>query len=474
MQRHIFFAIPTHDGRMQHETASSLVKATHTCQLLDIKWYLHFTSGCSLIPDARDILASEFLRGDWTDIVWLDTDISFEPEAFVRLVSHPVEMIAGIYRFKRDKEEYPVNCLSGSLQAIDPRSGQPSENGVFEVDHVPMGFCRMSRSVLERLAETRPRYRSDFVEAECWNFFDRAVVDGKSWGEDFEFCRRWRAIGGKVWVDPKMDLVHIGAKSFPGNLGIWLRNRMAPLTVEQKAAKWDETRAALLDPAVQESFRLAMGGHPKRETMALDADVFGIKRLWRWPKDDIDCWASLPQWKDTAALLSNCQERRVVVQAGGCCGVYPTLLAREFEKVITFEIDDTNFECLMSNCPEDNIFAYHHGLADYNGQSQVFLGPARNCGNNYLLHKGEGVRIITLDSLKLEVCDAIILDCEGGEDRVIEGARETIKRCMPALIVIETITDEMVKLLAGLGYVLAPRAGIDRHFVRAERLEEVA
>jgi hypothetical protein len=35
--------------------------------------------------------------------------------------------------------------------------------------------------------------------------------------EDYTFCKRWRAIGGKVWLNTKSSLIHIGAHEFLGN-----------------------------------------------------------------------------------------------------------------------------------------------------------------------------------------------------------------------------------------------------------------
>jgi hypothetical protein len=43
-----------------------------------------------------------------------------------------------------------------------------------------------------------------------WNFFPVGMVDGDLVGEDHGFCQRWRSIGGRVWVDPAIQLAHIG------------------------------------------------------------------------------------------------------------------------------------------------------------------------------------------------------------------------------------------------------------------------
>jgi hypothetical protein len=35
--------------------------------------------------------------------------------------------------------------------------------------------------------------------------------------EDFAFCHRWRALGGKIWLDTASKLTHTGAHRFVGN-----------------------------------------------------------------------------------------------------------------------------------------------------------------------------------------------------------------------------------------------------------------
>ena len=34
--------------------------------------------------------------------------------------------------------------------------------------------------------------------------------------EDFTFCHRWRKIGGKVWLDTRTALKHVGSYEFQG------------------------------------------------------------------------------------------------------------------------------------------------------------------------------------------------------------------------------------------------------------------
>jgi hypothetical protein len=61
--------------------------------------------------------------------------------------------------------------------------------------------------------------------SEAWALFDNIHDGAEYWGEDFSFCRRWRAIGGRVWLDPELELHHVGFKTFSGRIGDWLKRR---------------------------------------------------------------------------------------------------------------------------------------------------------------------------------------------------------------------------------------------------------
>jgi hypothetical protein len=46
---------------------------------------------------------------------------------------------------------------------------------------------------------------------------------GRYLSEDYAFCRRWRDIGGKLWVDLKCKLMHLEQHNFRGDLAESLR-----------------------------------------------------------------------------------------------------------------------------------------------------------------------------------------------------------------------------------------------------------
>ena len=49
--------------------------------------------------------------------------------------------------------------------------------------------------------------------------FDCSIDDetGAYMSEDFTFCKRWRAMGGDIWLDTSLMLSHTGTALFAGN-----------------------------------------------------------------------------------------------------------------------------------------------------------------------------------------------------------------------------------------------------------------
>jgi hypothetical protein len=62
--------------------------------------------------------------------------------------------------------------------------------------------------------------------------------------EDYTFCRRWQQIGGKIWIDPKTKLTHIGSYTFNGNIGDLL-NWKSDDTCHLKSSTFQHTIASI-------------------------------------------------------------------------------------------------------------------------------------------------------------------------------------------------------------------------------------
>lgn len=185
-------------------------------------------------------------------------------------------------------------------------------------------------------------------------------------------------------------------------------------------------------------------------------DVIFRNRGYWWPayeKNPEKAFNEIERGMASAITVSKlCPRKRLCVQAGGHVGLVPIALSTQFSMVITFEAQDLLYDCMVKNLAAGGVKNVHPikgALGDMGGVS-VKLRAHRNSGVWRVDENGTvAVDQHTIDSLKLNVCDAIILDVEGYEPKVLRGAFETIHRCQP------TIQCEMLPRSAGyISYAL--------------------
>ena len=225
MAKNVWIAVPAYTGQVHLGTMRSLMTDMLLLAERGDRVTIFDESGNAMIAHARDMIVASFLAGEGTDLVFVDSDVFWEAGAILQLVDADVDFVAGIYPQRKDPEGYSVRWIAerGELWA-DP------ETGLLEVEGVPAGFLRVTRAALEKMVAAYPDKRFTDPNApngEAWALFDNIHVGAEYWGEDFSFCRRWRAIGGKVWLDPELELHHVGYKTFSGRIGDWLRRRPA-------------------------------------------------------------------------------------------------------------------------------------------------------------------------------------------------------------------------------------------------------
>jgi len=102
-------------------------------------------------------------------------------------------------------------------------------NGLMEVSHAPTGCMLIKRQVFDKMIKAYPDDKIDqatIVNGEAktnpymYNFFD-TVHDPESkkyYGEDFGFCKKWTAIGGKCYCYVDDFITHVGEYQYNGRL----------------------------------------------------------------------------------------------------------------------------------------------------------------------------------------------------------------------------------------------------------------
>ena len=184
---------------------------------------------------------------------------------------------------------------------------------------------------------------------------------------------------------------------------------------------------------------------------------------WLWPQTDFWGWrhpkGEFCELRDLILREARPPGPRHIVQAGGCCGMYPRLFAEVFERVTTFEPEPVNFYCLVANCPSERIVKLQAALSDVPRLVSI-ENPWRsfNVGSGAIGEAPGQIPALRLDDFGFDCLAAIQLDCEGHEAAIIAGALKTIERHRP-VIAIETPTRELCATLAEYGYREVGRCG---------------
>ena len=135
-----------------------------------------------------------------------------------------------------------------------------------------------------------------------------------------------------------------------------------------------------------------------------------------------------------AVALRETRFRRVAVDVGAHVGLLTRKLAEMFERVISFEPDPRNFECLEANTRKfKNVTLYNKALGEQPGLVSMDRQDLANTGNRQVVEGGK-IERVTLDSLRLEELDLLKIDVQGYECYVLEGATKTLRYCRPTVI----------------------------------------
>jgi hypothetical protein len=162
------------------------------------------------IDRARSELATQALSEGYEEILWIDSDVGFAPEAVDRLRSHGLPLVGALYA-KRGKREFACSFLPGSGEITLGEGGGP-----VEVRYIGTAFLLTHRRVYEDVARTfdLPVCNARFQVPAVPYFLPMVLRDPPAdhWylSEDWSFCERARQAGHKVMVDTAIRLWHFG------------------------------------------------------------------------------------------------------------------------------------------------------------------------------------------------------------------------------------------------------------------------
>lgn len=220
----VFVGMPTHRDNPA-EVTKAFLETQEACITRGIKFQVSFEIGCSIVEMARSKVAWRFLQSDCSRLFWIDSDVTWRPMDFIRLLalSTKMDIVCGAYPAKMDQETFMIAVDEDTVIA-------PDEYGCVRVNGLGMGFACMTRGVVEVAAAEAPKMMFPEMKEPIPHIF-RCDTDGKGTfrGEDMAFFADCIARGYSVNIDPSIELGHIGAKTYRGKLlDVFKRMAAAP------------------------------------------------------------------------------------------------------------------------------------------------------------------------------------------------------------------------------------------------------
>jgi len=212
----VMIAMPCYDS-VKVNTMVAIVKVVQQLSKSGIQVGIN-TMKSPLIHQARNYLTSVFLDSDFTHLLFIDSDVEFEPEAILRMLVARKDVICSPYRVKSmdvNQKIYTVELKKDArMEASD----------LIEITAGPTGIMLIHRDVFKKIIEKFPDLKiknSVFPKPGpdhqyYYNFFDFTFEDGYSAGEDVSFCKLVQKTGFKLYANTASFTKHHGSYAWGG------------------------------------------------------------------------------------------------------------------------------------------------------------------------------------------------------------------------------------------------------------------
>lgn len=247
----LFVATPMYGGMCAGMFAKSTADLSALCTNYGIPLQFYYLFNESLITRARNYCVDEFMRSEAEHLMFIDSDIGFNPQDVLALMALQAEdpdkypVIGGPYPKKCISWEKIKLAVDKGIADDDPNvlekfvgdyvfnpkngTGSIAINEPVEVLEIGTGFMMISKKALKKFVAAYPQYlyKPDHVRTEAFDgsreitMFFQAEVDPKSkryLSEDYWFCQKIQEIGLSTWFCPWMSMQHVGSYIFGGSL----------------------------------------------------------------------------------------------------------------------------------------------------------------------------------------------------------------------------------------------------------------
>lgn len=185
----LMIAIPAFD-HMQTAFVACLLKLINRLHADGIDFQVEIKAG-TLVHTARDALAGKAMQDGFTHVLWLDSDMIFEPELVEDLTFSGQSFVTGICHSRRPPY---ATCVFTDIQNDIKRWEGPYPTDTFRIAGCGMACVLMETQILK----------------DVFNSYLTCFTPMRNYGEDLAFCLRAAGLGYKIYAEPSVRVGHIG------------------------------------------------------------------------------------------------------------------------------------------------------------------------------------------------------------------------------------------------------------------------
>jgi hypothetical protein len=215
----VFIATPMYGGMAAGIYTVSMVQLPATFLRNGVDSIYAYSRNECLIPNARNVLADQFLESQATHLMWIDADIGFKAMDIITMLIADKDVVCGAY----PKKEIDWARVARAVEAGVPPDELSDHAGSFAIRRLEDSVERedvdvdelyeIEGGVFEALADDVADYTPDYKMIK--EFYATVIEEqGRLVTEDYQFCRLARSRGFKIYVAPWVQLAHAGTYIF--------------------------------------------------------------------------------------------------------------------------------------------------------------------------------------------------------------------------------------------------------------------
>ena len=218
----VYIAMPCYDS-VKINTMLSVIKLVQQLAKSGIEVGIN-TMKSPLIHQARNYLTSVFLTTKYQYLLFIDSDVEFEPESVMRMLVAKKDIVCTPYRVKADS--WTNIFIPLSLKILKPFPFLPG--GLVEIEAGPTGLMLIDRNVFEKIIKNHHHLKiknkatpnpGTRVMKFYYNFFDFGFKRWLCYGRRCSFCRLARGNDFKIYANTESTTKHHGSWAWEGKFG---------------------------------------------------------------------------------------------------------------------------------------------------------------------------------------------------------------------------------------------------------------